>query len=176
MKRRSSARSRARENRPVDETLYEKVKARVYEDIPKHSAYRSGIVVQKYKAAFATKHGERRSPYTGSRRTKRSGLTRWFAEKWVNQRGEVGYRRKSDIYRPSKRITRKTPLTHSELSKREIGRARRVKATKGRVRRFRRSTSKRKRKSKKTKKTKKTKKKTKTKKTKKTKKKTKTKT
>ena len=159
MKRMSSARSRARENRPVDETLYEKVKARVYEDMPKHSAYRSGIVVQKYKTAFATKHGERRSPYTGSRRTtKKRGLTRWFAEKWVNQRGEVGYRRKSDIYRPSKRITRKTPLTHSELSKREIGRARRVKATKGRVRRFRRSTSKRKRKRKsKTKKTKTTK-------------------
>ena len=29
-----------------------KIKAKVYKRIPKHSAYRSGLVVQEYKKAF----------------------------------------------------------------------------------------------------------------------------
>ena len=140
MAKRGGRPSRKHENRPADQTLYGKVKARVYADIPKHSAYRSGIVVQRYKKAFTAKHGERKSPYTGAKRTQKRGLGRWFAEKWVNQRGEVSYRHKSDIYRPWIRVTKDTPLTHAELSKREIKRARRVKATKGRVHRFRYTT------------------------------------
>ena len=36
---------------PQDAALYEKIKKKVYGEIPKHSAYRSGIVVQRYKAA-----------------------------------------------------------------------------------------------------------------------------
>ena len=39
----------------------------------------------------------------------------------------------------SKRITKKTPITHKELSKKEIKRARRIKKTKGRVKRFRKT-------------------------------------
>lgn len=123
--------------KPVDMKLYEKVQARVYKEIPKHSAYRSGIVVQKYKQSFKKKHGKK-SPYSG-KKTKKRGLGRWFAEEWTNQRGKIGYKHKSDIYRPSKRITRKTPITHSELSKKEIKRARRIKRTKGRVKRFRKT-------------------------------------
>lgn len=120
---------------PTDMKLYNKVKARVYKEIPKHSAYRSGIVVQKYKQSFKKKHGNKK-PYTG-KKTKKRGLGRWFAEEWTNQRGKIGYKYKSDIYRPSKRITKKSPVTHSELSKKEIKRARTVKRTKGRVHRFR---------------------------------------
>ena len=120
---------------PTDMKLYNKVKARVYKKIPKHSAYRSGIVVQKYKNSFKKKHGNKK-PYTG-KKTKKKGLSRWFAEEWTNQRGKIGYKYKSDIYRPSKRITKKTPVTHGELSKKEIKRARRIKRTKGRVHRFR---------------------------------------
>ena len=65
-------------------------------------------------------------------------MKRWFAEKWVNQRGKVGYRYKSDIYRPSKRITKDTPTTHREISKRELKRARREKKRTGRVKKFKR--------------------------------------
>ena len=36
-------------NKPVDMKLYEKVKKKVYKKHPKHSAYRSGILVQTYK-------------------------------------------------------------------------------------------------------------------------------
>ena len=64
-------------------------------------------------------------------------MKRWFAEKWVNQRGKVGYKYKNDIYRPSKRITKGTPLTHKELSKKEIKRARTMKYKRGRVKKFR---------------------------------------
>lgn len=63
-------------------------------------------------------------------------MKRWFKEEWVNQRGEVGYKYKNDIYRPSKRITKKTPTTHKELSKRQIKRARKEKYRTGRVKRF----------------------------------------
>jgi len=63
-------------------------------------------------------------------------LNRWFAERWSNQRGEVGYRRKSDVYRPNIRITDKTPTTFQELTKHEIERAGKEKAKTGHVKRF----------------------------------------
>ena len=120
---------------PTDKTLYNKVKKQVYNNIPKHSAYRSGIVVKTYKTKFREKYGNK-SPYKGNKKTKKKGLSRWFSEKWVNQRGEVGYKYKSDIYRPTYRITKKTPKTHSELGKTRIKRARTKKYKKGRVNRF----------------------------------------
>ena len=119
---------------PVDEKLYNKTKKRIYKKIPKHSAYRSGIVVKSYKKAFTKKHGNK-SPYIGEK-GKMKGLKRWFKEKWVNQRGEIGYKYKSDIYRPSKRITRKTPKIHKEISKKTLTRKRKEKAKKGRVKKF----------------------------------------
>lgn len=123
---------------PTNIKLYNKVKKQIYKRIPKHSAYRSGILVQTYKKKFKNKNGTMKSPYKGNKiKTMKKGLTRWFKEKWVNQRGENGYKYKSDIYRPSKRITKQTPLTHNELSKKEINRARTNKYRKGRVYRFR---------------------------------------
>jgi hypothetical protein len=125
-------------NSPTDPILYNKVKDEIYKKITKHSAYRSGIVVQTYKKRFVDKYGANKSPYTG-KRTHKKGLKRWFKEKWVNQRGEVGYKHKSDIYRPSKRITRRTPLTHDELTPHELKLARSEKYRKNRVRRFRKN-------------------------------------
>lgn len=120
---------------PVDMTLYNKIKKKVKKDIPKHSAYRSGIIVQKYKKAFSKKYGKK-SPYKG-KKTSKKGLRRWFLEDWRNQDGKVGYHSKSDIYRPMKRITKNTPITHGELTKKERKRARRTKKRKGRIYRFR---------------------------------------
>ena len=42
---------------PSNKKLYEKIKAKVYKRIPKHSAYRSGLVVQEYKKAFKKNMG-----------------------------------------------------------------------------------------------------------------------
>lgn len=120
---------------PTDPKLYDQVKKKVYKQIEKHSAYRSGIVVQRYKAAFAKKYGSKKKPYKGAKPSK-TGLGRWFKEEWRNQRGEVGYKRKGDVYRPTKRITSKTPITFKELSKREIEKARKEKRSSGRVKRF----------------------------------------
>ena len=121
----------------TDEKLYENIKKKVYADIPKHSAYRSGILVQKYKEAFKNKYkNTRKKPYKGNR-TKKKGLRRWFDEEWVNQRGEIGYKYKNDVYRPKIRITDESPITHGELTKKEIEKARVKKYRKGRIDRFR---------------------------------------
>lgn len=122
-------------SKPVDINLYNKTKKEIYKKYPQHSAYRSGILVKKYRDNFTKKYGKNKKPYYGKKPTKR-GLRRWFMEDWRNQRGEIGYKFKSDIYRPTKRITKKTPKTHRELTRKKIDRARRNKYRKGRVTRF----------------------------------------
>lgn len=59
-----------------------------------------------------------------------------MTEEWRNQRGEVGYKYKSDIYRPTKRVTAKTPVTINELTTHELRIARDRKRRTGRVKRF----------------------------------------
>lgn len=120
---------------PSDQELYEKVKNRVYKEIPKHSAYRSGHLVKEYKKAFAEKHGRSKDPYKGSKK-QNAPLSRWFKEEWRNQRGEVGYSKKGDIYRPTKKVSSKTPKTYKELSRDDIKRASTEKAQTGRVKKY----------------------------------------
>lgn len=93
----------------------------------KHSAYKSGLVVKEYKRLGGKYEGDK---------PKKKGLSRWFKEKWRNQRGEVGYKKKGDIYRPTKRITKKTPTTIKEISKKEVKRAMKEKKSTGRVKKF----------------------------------------
>ena len=124
--------------KPRDMKLYDKVKKEIYKKYKKHSAYRSGHLVREYKKQYAEKYGEKSDPYIGNK-TKKRGLKRWFDEKWVNQRGKVGYKYDNDIYRPSIRITDETPITHGELSNKEIDRARNEKYRKGRVHRFKKT-------------------------------------
>lgn len=121
-------------NIPKDTKLYEIIKKKVYNKYPKHSAYRSGILVQEYKKAYLKKY-KSDDAYHGKKSTKK-GLARWFKEEWKNQRGEVGYKTSSDIYRPTIRVTNKTPTTISELSKKQITVARKEKKSKGRVTKF----------------------------------------
>ena len=114
-------------NIPSDKKLYEKVKVEIYTRYPIHSAYRSGLLVKEYKSRGGT--------YSG-KENQSTGLNRWFKENWKNQRNESGYKYKSDVYRPTRRVNEKTPTTFNELSKKEIYRARREKASKGRVEKF----------------------------------------
>ena len=120
---------------PVDKNLYEKAKKDIYKKIKKHSAYRSGMVVKHYKNLFAKKYGKSKSPYKGEK-PKNKGLSRWFKEDWQTQRGTYGYKYKSDVYRPTKRITKKSPKPFKELTKKQIETARRKKAKYGRVNKF----------------------------------------
>ena len=93
----------------------------------KPSAYKSGYITKKYK--------ELGGEFKCCNETK-TGLSRWYKENWVNQRSEVGYKKSGDIYRPTKKITKKTPTTWNELSKQQIKKASSIKKKKGRVKKF----------------------------------------
>ena len=114
-------------SKPADQKLYDKVKKEIYAKYPVHSAYRSGLLVKTYK--------ERGGTYIG-KENKSSGLNRWLREKWTNSRGEVGYKYKNDVYRPTVRVNKDTPTTFKELTEKEIKDARREKAKTGRVKKF----------------------------------------
>jgi hypothetical protein len=122
-------------NIPKDTKLYETIKNKVYKQITKHSAYRSGILVKEYKKAYLKKYKSNEAYY--GKKTNKQGLARWFKEEWKNQRGEVGYKNTNDVYRPTRRVTTKTPLTFNELTKYELTKAKKIKEIKGRVYRFR---------------------------------------
>jgi len=112
---------------PANKERYEQVKKEIWKKYPIHSAYRSGLLVQEYKRRGGT--------YIG-KASKEEGLKRWLLEKWCNQRGEVGVKYLSDIYRPTVKVSKKTPTTFQELTNKEIERARREKARTGRVKKF----------------------------------------
>lgn len=84
---------------PLNKKLYEKVKSIVYPKYKKPSAYRSGAVVKLYKELGGKfrDNGERK-------------LARWYAEEWK----DIG-NQEYPVYRPTKRITRNTPLTPDEI-------------------------------------------------------------
>jgi hypothetical protein len=69
---------------------------------------------------------------------KKTGLARWFAENWKSDRGKYRYTAKSSVYRPTKRVSSKTPVTFSELTRAQILRAKREKARTGHVKVFKR--------------------------------------
>jgi hypothetical protein len=110
---------------PKNLVLYEKVKSYMYKKYPKHSAYRSGLVVKKYKELGGEYLGKRKGP-----------LARWFREDWKSNTGHYGYTSRSSVYRPTKRISKKTPTTFSELVPRDILRAKREKYRTGHVKYF----------------------------------------
>jgi hypothetical protein len=110
----------------MNTNLYEKVKKSVH---MKPSAYRSALIVKKYKQLGGT---------YDTPKPRLTGLVRWFKENWKSNTGKYGYTSKSSVYRPTKRITAKTPATFSELTKSQILRAKREKARTGRVKVFNR--------------------------------------
>ena len=119
--------------KPKDQKLYNKIKKEIYRKMKIHSAYRSGHLVRRYKEAYYKKYGNKEA-YENK---KNGALSRWFKEDWRNQRGEIGYKKKGDIYRPTKRVNKLTPLTFDELSSKEIKRAMKQKKKSGRVKKFR---------------------------------------
>lgn len=59
---------------PSNPDLYEKIKQEVYDEIPKHSLFRSAQVVKRYKEAGGT--------YTGGKTS--DGIQNWFKSKWIS--------------------------------------------------------------------------------------------
>ena len=117
---------------PKDQILYEKIKQNIHSKY-KPSAYRSGLLVQEYKREYLKKY-KNDDAYIGNRQT--SNLKRWFDELWLNQRGKVGYEKTGDIYRPTKKINEKTPITWFELTPTQIKAAQNEKKNLKRVSNF----------------------------------------
>ena len=120
---------------PKDQKLYDTIKTKLYKENPVHSAYRSGVLVQRYKKSFKLKFPHIKDSYIGQT-SKVQGLSRWFKEDWKSDTGKYHYTSKSSVYRPTKRITKKTPKTFAELSKKSLLGAKRNKAKYGRVKQF----------------------------------------
>jgi len=117
---------------PKDQILYEKIKQNIHSKY-KPSAYRSGLLVKEYKREYLKKY-KNDDAYIGNRQE--SNLKKWFDEEWKNQRGKVGYEKTGDIYRPTKKINEKTPITWFELTPAQIKAAQNEKAKSGRVKNF----------------------------------------
>ena len=114
-------------SKPANQELYDKVKKQIYNKYPVHSAYRSSLLVQEYKKRGGT--------YLGAKNSNK-GLAKWHKETWLNSRGEVGYKYKNDVYRPTVKVNKDTPKTFKELTDKEIKEARIEKAKTGRVKKF----------------------------------------
>ena len=88
----------------LDKKIYEKAKNEVYLIYKKPSAFRSGALVKRYKELGGRYEGQK----------KVIGLTRWFKEEWkdVNPNKKQG---SYPVFRPTKKITKQTPLLVSEI-------------------------------------------------------------
>jgi hypothetical protein len=85
---------------PINLELYNIVKKEADRIYSKPSAYKSGYIVKEYK--------KRGGEYSGKKTN--TGLTRWYKEQWKDI-GNKSY----PVYRPTKRITKDTPLTAEEI-------------------------------------------------------------
>lgn len=92
--------------KPKNKELYEKARSIVYKQYEKPSAYRSGALIKKYKELGGTFIND----------GKPKPLKRWYSELWK----DVNPNKTSKsypVYRPTKRISSKTPLTVNEIDK-----------------------------------------------------------
>ena len=117
---------------PSDPALYASIKKQVQATMSP-SAYASGQMVRRYKKAYAKKHPTG-SPYVGPKPT--GGLSRWYREDWRTATGSKTYEKPGDIFRPTKRITSKTPVTMQELTPTQKKKAARTKASGKRIKSY----------------------------------------
>lgn len=90
---------------PANPKLYKKAKAIADKIYTKHSAYKSGFIVKKYKELGGTyiEDGEKRR------------LSRWFEEEWEDIGGK-----EYPVYRPTKIVDEDTPLTKDEIDPKDL--------------------------------------------------------
>ena len=97
---------------PLNPTLYQKAKKIVYARYDKPSAYRSGALIKLYKELGGTyisfDDGIDNMP-----------LKRWFLENWTDVNPDKT-KKSYPVYRPTIRISEKTPKTADEISKNKL--------------------------------------------------------
>jgi len=86
--------------KPRNAKLYAWVKKYADRIYKKTSAYKSGFIVRRYKSLCGTYEDD----------GKPRNLARWYKEKWEDV-AKIGY----PVYRPTRRISKKTPLTKKEI-------------------------------------------------------------
>tara|TARA_R100001443_G_C3363338_1_gene179519 strand:+ start:6276 stop:6575 length:300 start_codon:yes stop_codon:yes gene_type:complete len=67
---------------------------------------------------------------------KGAALRRWFKEDWRTPSGDKDYSGGDTTFRPTKKVSKDTPSTWSELSDSEKAAAKKEKKTKGRVSKY----------------------------------------
>ena len=107
-------------NIPLNKSLYQRVKSEAKHKFKVYpSAYANGWLVKEYKR----RGGKYKS---GTRPRKSGGLSRWYAEKWIDvcklpKKVPCGRKKSSKrnypYCRPSRRVNKSTPRTVSEISK-----------------------------------------------------------
>lgn len=85
----------------LNQKLYNSVKQRADEIYKKPSAYKSGWIVKEYKKLGGT--------YADDDKPK--NLKRWYAESWKS----ISKPNEYPVYRPTKRVSKDTPLTVDEI-------------------------------------------------------------
>ena len=90
---------------PIDTELYSAVKLYADQIYSKPSAYKSGFIVKIYKE-LGGRYKEDNQP---------KNLARWFKEDWADV-GHQAY----PVYRPTKRVSSKTPLTPEEIDPKNL--------------------------------------------------------
>jgi hypothetical protein len=88
-----------------NQVLYDKVKVYAGQIYKKPSAYKSGFIVKTYKELGGT--------YTDDNKEK--PLARWFKEGWK----DIG-NKEYPVYRPTKKINKKTPLLKTEIDPKQL--------------------------------------------------------
>lgn len=125
--------------RALNKQLYNTVKKLADKKfLSKTGVYKSSWIIREYK--------KRGGKFKGSKPSKSSGLQRWYKEKWIDlnrpikSKGKIiGYRKcgrsrvkgskeKYPLCRPTYRISKKTPKTYKEFSKKRINIAKRKKS------------------------------------------------
>jgi hypothetical protein len=124
---------------PTDKELYNYVKKLANKKFKsKTGIYKSSWIVKEYK--------KRGGKYKGKKSNKK-GLLRWYKEKWIdlnrpikNKQGKVigykscgrskvkGSKQKYPLCRPTYRVTKSTPRTYSQISKKSILKAKKLKS------------------------------------------------
>jgi hypothetical protein len=94
---------------PANPKLYEKAKEIIYQQYDKPSAYRSGALVKKYKELGGTYIADKKEPT----------LERWFLEKWKDVNPDKTSK-SYPVYRPTVRVSDKTPKTVKEIPKKKL--------------------------------------------------------
>lgn len=103
----------------VDKQLWRRIRTKTFKEIPQNSAYRSGILIRRYKEAGGRFKGKK--PTTG--------ISRWFCEKWIDvdywlktkKQRPCGVEERCTKYcRPWIRIDSKTPTTVREASRADL--------------------------------------------------------